>query len=494
MGVFPISSAEKGSKSRALDSHLARQCLYAPVGKRVLFDKLAGILPPVSLGKYQQDVSGESSESVERYILNLNWRFLGHTLNTISSWEDNTRYHRQDRDETAAPGNVVRVTPFIAATTTENTGLSEIETHEIQLASDHEGSLTYLLGYYYQHVDSVSITSIDPIFSGTTPIVTDSSAYFGNATYSFNDRWSASVGVRYDEDERTGSNTAVGNNHVETFRETTYSAKVVYQPDSDRMFYFTHDKGFKSGGVNREFSTCGQGLCLGADQATWDPETAYNYELGMKTEWLDNRLRVNAALFFTIFEDFQVAQYVSEAVSLVVSNAAEVEAKGIEIDFTGVINDHFKLNGSVTYVQSEYSDYQGAPCAELDLSGCIDGTQDLSGKTLDHAPKLSFNLGAEYRNSLARVNGVEWFARADLIYKGKQNLYVLLPKSTEESAYSVLNARFGLESYDNWRLTFWGKNITNEGYRSAALSSGLGGLSEIPGLPRTYGVTVDWYL
>ncbi len=444
-------------------------------------------LPPVSIGKYAQNISGKTREEVERYIFNLNWSFAGHTLSTISAWEDNETYLFADRDETIAPGQFFGA---FAAPSTENTGPMEVETHEIQFASDGDGSLFYLIGIYLQDESSQSITSIPPIFDGTTNIEVESQAVFGNVAYDFNDQWGASLGLRRDEDERSGSNEILGADHVETFEETTYSAKVTYQYDADRMFYFSHDKGFKSGGVNRGFSTCPRGgACLPESQATWDPETAYNYELGMKSQWLDNRLRLNGAIFLTKFEDFQVSENVPEAVTVVVTNAAEVEAKGVELELSAVVTDNLKVDGSLTWVKSEYKKYEGAPCSGS--QDCV--SQDLSGETLDHAPELSFNLGAEYRNGFGSLSGAEWFARADLIYTDEQNLYVYLTPETEEDAYALFNARLGLESPDRWKVTLWGKNLFDEEYRTAADTAGLGGLAEVPGLPRTYGITADWY-
>ena len=487
-------TADNHDQTALIDSGITRYSAKALRNAALLgFD-----LPVATVGNYYDSHSAYTTEEVERYIFNIDWHFANHTLSTISSWEDNVTSLGQDRDETAAPGQVVGFHPEfgpILASFTENTTPQEIETHEVQLASDFDGPLSYLVGFYYQHEDTKSITSIPPIFSGTTPINVKSKAVFGNITYDFTDQWSASLGLRYDEDERSGSNNIVGQNHIEEFDEVTYSAKLTYQLDADKMLYFSHDKGFKSGGVNREFSVTCRGdnpVCISPEQAIWDPELAYNYEVGMKSEWLDNRLRLNGAIFFTTFEDFQVLQNIPAAASVLVSNAAEVEAKGLELEFTGIVNDNFTLTGSASYIKTEYTDYEGAPCAFPTQAGCVNGEQDLTGKTTDHAPELSFNLGAEYRDAIGGTNGVEWFGRLDAVYRDDQNLYVLLPEETEEDAYALFNARIGLESQDEWTLTLWGRNIFDEEYRSSADTAGDGGLAEVPGLPRTYGVTVDW--
>ncbi len=473
-------TAEKHDQTSNQDNAIVK---YSPLALETAVARGASPLPEVSLGRYADSASGETAENVERYILNITWDVANHTLSTLHSREDNITFLNLDRDETASPG-----------VSTVNTGPLDIETHEIQWSSNFDGPFSYLIGYYKQDEDSLSITSIPGIFSGTTAIAIGSDGQFANATYDFTDQWSLSLGIRKDEDERTGSNRNV--DLPVTFEETTYSAKITYQHDDDRMFYFSHDKGFKSGGVNREFSRCGLvpgAACLDPDNYVWDPEIAYNYEVGIKSEWYDNRLRLNGAIFFTTFEDFQVSENVPAGATVIVTNAAEVETKGVELDFSALISDSVTLSGSMTYVQSEYTDFEGAPCAEYATSTTSTCTQDLSGKTLDHAPELSFNLGADYRAPLAAFDGVELFGRLDVVYKDDQNLYVFLSEDTEEDAYAVWNARFGLESVGNWKLTLWGKNITDEDYRTSADLFGDGGLSAVPGIQATYGLTADWY-
>lgn len=75
-----------------------------------------------------------------------------------------------------------------------------------------------------------------------------------------------------------------------------------------------------------------------------------------------------------------------------------ISSRGLEVDFTALVSEYLTLSGNATWLRNEYEKYENAPCAALDAPICIGGSQDLSGKRLDNAPKLSYSLSAEYRS------------------------------------------------------------------------------------------------
>lgn len=212
----------------------------------------------------------------------------------------------------------------------------------------------------------------------------------------------------------------------------------------------------------------------------------------MKSHWFDDTLRLNAALFLQTFEDYQVARSIPDEAAVIISNAAEVEAKGIEADFSWLIGDYFTLSGNLAYVRTKYKKYEGAPCPTPVSVGCIDGVQNLSGKTLDNAPELTYSLAGEYRREVAASGGLEWFGTLEVVYKDDHNLFVLLPAETRQGSYHLANARLGFEVPGRWRASFWGRNLFDEEYLSWG-ELDTTGLRLIPGMPRTYGLTLDWF-
>lgn len=425
--------------------------------------------PPVSLGRAQQNFGDRTEDTVERYVLNVDWTIPNHILSSITGFEKIDTFLEYDFDFTTLDLFVITSRPE-----------TEVFTQELQLTSNLEGPLSYIVGAFYQTEDLVSETRMNGAVVSLSERDVDSQAIFGNVTYDINDRWRIIGGLRWTADEK--ANVGL----TETFREWTYTAKLLYQLDDDKMLYFSHDKGFKSGGINR--------VAPGGDESLriWQPEITYNYEVGIKSAWLDNRLRVNAALFHQTYEDYQVTTNVrvGDAPYIIVTNAAEVVSQGLEADFAAVITDRLTLDGSLAWIRSKYDEYQNAPCPTSTWPGCVNGAQDLSNKQLDNAPKLTFNIGAEYRHQLAK-NNIEWFARADAAYRSSTNMEGMLINS-RQSSYTLYNARLGLEAPDSWRLTLWGNNLTDKKYAMYGVRE-EGGLMLFQGLTRTYGLTLDWY-
>lgn len=445
-------------------------------------------LPPISLGNYQQQPS-YINEQFKRYSLVANWDVGNHTITSITAYEDLFNDLHTDLEGTIVNDSSIQGVSYLVSTV-KTKSLSQ----ELQLASSWDGPFNYIVGAFWQNE---KLSSINDMYMGGSDTVgrqsatsrdTDSQAIFGNITYDFNDQWSTSLGVRYTEDDKEGSNGIFSG--VKTFDETTYSAKVHYQIDDEKMLYFAYDTGFKSGGINRELSaTCSTGgRCLTADEATWDPETTTNYEIGLKSQWMDNRVRFNATAFYQEYEDFQVSRAIIESASQLMSNAAEVISKGIEFDVTFAATNNLTLAGNLSYVKTEYDSYADAPCATS--NSC---TQDLSGETLDNAPELSYSLSGEYRDLLPGNSGLEWFSRLEVMYKDDVNLFVLQPEETKEDSYYLANAQVGLESLDSWKVSAWVRNLGNEEYVSWASMSADTGVHKVPGLPRTYGVSFDLF-
>lgn len=450
------------------------------------------LLPPIGIGKAQQNESWVSDE-VERYIATVNWDIPNHRVTSISAYEESSGAIYADSDHTILANELGPAT----LTSIFNIAETEVLTQELQLSSYWQGPINYILGAFWQNENLVSDTTL--FMGGNDAGIirppslrdVDSKALFGNVSYQFNEYWDASLGVRYTEDEKEGQNNLFSG--MVTFDETTYSLKLRYTPDDSKMFYFGYDTGFKSGGINREFNRCNVGgMCLSDSQALWDPETTDNYEIGMKSSWFDNTLRFNAALFYQIYEDYQVSQFIPGEGTTITTNAAKVVSKGVEADFNWLLGSGFSLSGNLSYIQTEYDNYENAPCALPTTPGCIGGAQDLSGKRLDQAPKLSYTLAAEYRDSVDYLGQIEWFARLENIYKSDHNLYLFLPPETGQDGYHLLNARIGFELPDSWRVTGWVRNLTDKEYLVSGELSGAG-LRLVPGVPRTYGVTLDWH-
>ncbi len=143
---------------------------------------------------------------------------------------------------------------------------------------------------------------------------------------------------------------------------------------------------------------------------------------------------------------------------------------------------------------SEYGSFTNAPCS-LIVSKSPTCSQDLSGRQLDNAPKWTVNLGGEYRDVTDMLSGSELFIRLDSATRSETNLAATLATDTIQDNYTLLGFRAGLESISGpWKVSVWANNLGDEDYAVLAgrPSGHTDGLTMVQGLPRTYGITLDW--
>ena len=152
---------------------------------------------------------------------------------------------------------------------------------------------------------------------------------------------------------------------MQEWNETTGTGIVSYDFTEDTMVYVSASKGFKAGGFN--VSEC---------EGPFDPETIWAYELGAKFKLFDNRLQLNGATFVYKYDDIQVNQFVNNASSI--TNAAEADIYGAELEFVALVGDGFEFDGGVTYLNTEYGG--GATFSNPILGGppiSVDGNDTL---------------------------------------------------------------------------------------------------------------------
>ena len=319
---------------------------------------------------------------------------------------------------------------------------------EFRWTSNIDGPLSYTAGVYYfmEDTDRVEVfrTTVagqynDPNLPfrvtdvGSQDILgndyartaneTTSIAVFASLDYEMTDRLTLTAGLRYTRDEKDYTATSVNCGMVagmdpsldgtqfenwpgcggvgasglriiaETFEVTPEDSwsdvspklSAQYALNDTTMVYASWSKGFKSGGFAGS-----QGVeAVAADPV--DQETAYNYEVGIKSDVTDS-LRINATAFYMDYEDLQVVRFGpvpgSEFGTFVTTNLGSADIQGFELESTWFITDALRLDGFVAYLDSEGND--------LIING-----GDYSGQQLLGAPELFYNIRASYDQSLA---------------------------------------------------------------------------------------------
>jgi len=300
-------------------------------------------------------------------------------------------------------------------------------------------------------------------------------AAYGQGTWHVSDAWSVTLGGRYTTDDKTGDFIDIVNNPLVAalsirvpdaqlgldagdYGDTdafTYFANTSYFPTDDIMVFATISSGFKSGGFNSE----GAFPALTREQRGFGPESTTNYELGIKSQFFENTLQLNATLFRMDIEDYQARAF--DGLSFRTQNAGELRQQGLETDFVWAPLKQLTLTGGLSYLDSEFQDFQNASS----LPG--GQPQDLKGQSAHFSPEWQGSLVADWSDDLPTWNGAQYFLRAETQYMGEHNAGGNTNQNpqTIQDAYQLYNARIGLRAPDGaWEVNLFGRNLSDEGY------------------------------
>lgn len=376
-------------------------------------------------------------------------------------------------------------------------------TQDLRLASD-SGTTRWVAGLYYLReetdlIDNNIATSF--IFAGPGSIgdildgelfydqrnVTNSAAIYGDLSWDLRDDLTVTVGARYTRDEKDfdtrsecldfgqpGGILCVAPladefwdvSTSETWTEFTPKFVLEWRATDDVLLYGSARRGFKGGGWQ------GKPTTLAAALLPYDPETAWNIEVGAKTQWFENRLRANVAVFHTDFKDLQVEQLDDTGLTLIIDNAADAKILGAEAELLIVPTDNleFWFNGS--FLDTEYNDF-------IDSSGA-----DLSGNTMARAPEFMLSAGVSHHVDL--VDGLGLQTRLE--YNWQDEMEWTVNNDVVEDAYGLVDARIGITPESGaWEIAAYGRNLTDERYREDIIPF-LGDVFSRWGQPRSYGL------
>lgn len=237
------------------------------------------------------------------------------------------------------------------------------------------------------------------------------------------------------------------------------------------LLYASVSRGYKSGGY--------QGLAgTGAGAATpYDPEYAWSYEAGAKTDWFDNALRLNLAVYHTNYSNLQVSQLIPLC-CVVVTNAARARINGAEAEFVLRPVTGLQLDGSYAYTDAKFSEY------------AVPG-QDYTDNELPRAPKHKLNIGGQVE---VPVGSLSARLRADYSWVGDAYFEASNIPQQLWPSHENLDARLTVSGPDSrWEFSLWGKNLTDALVPTYVTWFAPFQQSLTPYLPpRTYGVTLSF--
>lgn len=358
--------------------------------------------------------------------------------------------------------------------------LDEQWSQEVQLASAGGGRIDWLLGAYYFSGDSdrhfflfrhdVNSRPLYDTYSTSDDSVW---ALYGQATWHFGDGWGLTGGLRY-SDEATGI-SSIGTGLFDDqelvvidddWNHLSWRLDLEYAAHDNLLLYSGISTGFKSGGVTAERLPEG-------DFDHFDPEDVLALETGLKGQWPERRLVLDAAAFYYDFDDLQVTslfpfdnRFFGE-----IENASGAEVYGIDLAASLQRTERLDFSTGIVWLpKREFVDYTSSRTGE-----------DLSGNQLRMAPEWSGTAAIRYRWPLADRG--EFSARVEYNYRSKYYYTKENSESESQGAHGLLNLLLRFEPASaSWYAFATGRNLTDEDYYHQVL------LQSTPGYPLTWEV------
>ncbi len=314
-------------------------------------------------------------------------------------------------------------------------------------------------------------------------------AGFGELSYQLSDGLSLTGGLRYDFEDRESTFNGFGDASfidgalIQTKPDTTvsgtytaFSPKLAlsYALNEHSRLYASLTRGFRAGGVNA------QKLPRNIRQ-TFDPEYSNNYELGFKTRGWQNRLSLSAAAFFIQWQDLQFFNLVAPF-TYARENVGDAQSLGLELEASLIPVKGLQLEASLGLNETKYRDFS------LRRVNFVTGEErftPIGGNRLSNAPSHTLFLAVQYTIFLDQK--LRLVVRSEVRNMGA--FYTDIQNTLQQPAYTLLNANFSLE-YDQYSLSLWGQNLTNETYLAFGNPDTSFGASVRTAAPRTLGITL----
>ena len=385
-------------------------------------------------------------------------------------------------------------------------------TQELRLSTDLPGPWQVVAGAWYHHVNAPLASQIpvtagynqsfgtqyQSFFTGSRMATSAETALFGELSYQFAPAWTARLGLRsfrihqsfvqnVDGEFVGGKPSGVSSDAAD--RGVNPKFNLAYQASPDQLWFVTAAKGYRAGGPNNPApeAVCGnevRGLNLSTDALRkYSPDSVWNYELGTKTSWWQNRLIINASVYQINWQDVQ-QQIVLQCGFNLTANFGQAKSRGFELELQYQPTANWLANLSLNHTQAK-------------LENDVPGTAAKRGDRLLDVPAWNLALGLEYR-------GWRWFdkpafARLDFNYTGAANfLYDRSSPFYQRSAYKLTRLSIGTRPTEKagWGAGLFIDNLFNQHGATAlpvAISADLSDTRRLAVLrPRTIGLNWRW--
>ena len=398
-------------------------------------------------------------------------------------WDINEKFtlrsitaYREDDTDSVIDFDGLEVMDFDAQVIYENEQTSQ----EFQLLWT-EDDFNAVLGFYY--LDAEASNDFDVVLAQLVPglgltaytggsVDTEAWSVFGDITYDFNERWSVSVGGRYTEDERDadvfrasylgigspffGNDDAslnqitsdyVGN---ETYDNFSPRINVMYRLNDDAHIYGGYSQGWKAG----SFDPRGANFATPQVEEGFDEETLDSFELGLKADWMDGRLRTNVAVFYSEYDDMQIpgsvgvdtdGDGVNDDFVGTVTNAGEAEISGLEFEGSFAVTENLTAQMALSLLDAEINEW---------IVNDVDVSDD---REVQNTPETMSYFALNYAMDLY---GGSLNLNANWSYKDDITQFEVANNDIDQDSYHMYNASVvWTNASANWLVGIHGKNL-----------------------------------
>jgi iron complex outermembrane receptor protein len=374
---------------------------------------------------------------------------------------------------------------------------------------------SWVLGLYYFEEDTQTRFNgwqrwalVGPMAMGPRPrneadsSVRTDTAIYAEFTYDLTEQLTLTVGGRYSEEElhsetydpteplgapdqpsfdlngtiQLDPSSGVPLVFDQDFDAFTPRVALQYQFTDTVMAYASYAEGFNGGGVNNRVDP----TLPNNGVVTFESELLANIELGLRSDLLDNRLRLNATYFTGVWEDIQIGESFTPG-QTTTTNGGEAEIEGLEIEGIWRATDAFSMNFTAGWLDTKYTDLGQSQQITL-------------GDPFPFAPESSYSIGGQWDNDLSSGGAIA--ARLD--YGWIDDFYVhrdprFQGEEASTDAYGLLSGRITYASPDgNWDVAIFGTNLTDQWYRLGGFYAVLGGVDQgVVARPREFGVSLS---
>jgi iron complex outermembrane receptor protein len=486
---------------------------------------LPGITPSFNNLKYSSPIDVYSNVSDRDYSLDMQYRLGDLTLGSTTAYQHEVQTNVQDlfavdsfffnqfSDALVAIGQVPPPGfPPFDNTQTQFIDVKQVS-QEFKLVSPTDRPFSYLIGLFYSDNKVALQLKRDLLAALDNTDVrpdTKSTAVYARSTWKFTPENALVTGLRYNNDKVDYSytqlsymisfpppkpappNLNISRSHSESTLVGDIGLQHYYSPDV--MTYVTYARGYAPAVFNLAEPIVDPDTLAVRPVSLAKKTNIDSIELGTKGTYLNKRLTLNAALFYTKYKDFQVQAVIpNDSInppSTLVNAGAET--KGLELDLAFAATNTLRLNFNAAYVDAVLKDFHDAPCyspeAVLDPgtfpSYCPTGSQDVSGKPMPNAPKFKYTLGLEQRVPVGErdiVLGANYSYRDAAQMLANQNPDAVMP------SIGILNLSVGYHAAGGkTSVTLFANNVTNKVYYTDLedfWSGPWGGTSAVVGQP-----------